>query len=118
MRFYSVIEAARLLNVNPETVRRWIRESRIDCLPGAGRHGYRITSDHLRAYAAKNPAALTPELLREFSEEEVSAAAKTGNSELDELQVLRLKKIEELERLDAMIWQKKLDITKERRDPG
>lgn len=110
MRFYTVIEAAKLLNIHPETVRRYIRESKIGFLPGAGRQGYRITSEHLRAFLVSNPSMTTPELLSALSDsgqDEKALCAKTNSLELEKLAALRLQKLEELQRIDDLIILKK-----------
>lgn len=106
MRFYSVIEVSKMLDVHAETVRRWIREGKIHSLQGAGRHGYRVTDEHLRAFIAENPSFLTEKLLKELngeSSQEKQEAAKVSQQELDRLKALRLEKLQELQRIDELI---------------
>jgi len=103
--------AAKLLNVHPETVRRWIREGKLAALHGTGRQGYRITEEQIRTFLAANPSFLTSELFDELSaadKQEQPEAAKIDEQELDKLNMLRLKKLEELQQLDELIIRAKL----------
>lgn len=106
MHFYSVLEVSRMLDVHAETVRRWIREGKLHSLQGSGRHGYRVTDEHLRAFIAENPSFLTEKLLKELNgdhSQEEQEIAKVNEQELDRLKALRLEKLKELQRIDELI---------------
>lgn len=76
MREYTVIELAKLMGVNEETVRRWRIRGRNGVqlmVPSAGdrpgRKGYRISEDALRRFLSMNPSLITPELEDALGEE-------------------------------------------------
>lgn len=50
MSFYKTNDVAEILGVNPETVRRWIREGQITCTRGLGRGGSTISDSQLREF--------------------------------------------------------------------
>lgn len=43
VEYYSVKEIAELLSVNEETVRRWIRDEKLDAERGSGRQEVKTT---------------------------------------------------------------------------
>jgi excisionase family DNA binding protein len=88
------MEIAKLLSVNPETVRRWIREKRIDCLKGRGRQGYSITDAHLQDFLEKNPSMVTGKALAEI--ESLSLFEKSDTAESDDVDTI----IEKMDLLD------------------
>ncbi len=49
-RLYSLVDVARLLQVSPLTVRRWVLEGKIEALHPAGTRLYRIPESSLRAF--------------------------------------------------------------------
>jgi excisionase family DNA binding protein len=52
-RSLTVQEIAELLRVNPETVRRWLRQKRLrGTMLGGDRAGYRIAESELRRFIA------------------------------------------------------------------
>lgn len=76
MREYTVIELAKLMGVNEETVRRWRIRGRNGVqlmVPSAGdrpgRKGYRISEGALRRFLSMNPSLITPELEDALGEE-------------------------------------------------
>ncbi len=59
MDYYSVQEVAGMLSVNEETVRRWIREGKIEAERGIGRQGSKITSAALMKFLEINKGLIT-----------------------------------------------------------
>lgn len=59
MEYYSVKEIADLLSVNEETVRRWIRDNKLDAERGSGRQGSKITSEALVKFLDENKGLMT-----------------------------------------------------------
>jgi excisionase family DNA binding protein len=47
---FTVEEVARQLGVNPDTVRRWIRNKEIKAINLGGQAGYRITRSALKTF--------------------------------------------------------------------
>lgn len=59
---YPVSEAATLLDVNPETVRRAVRSGALKAIGGPGRLGYRVSAVELeRWWKAQGGGELFPE---------------------------------------------------------
>lgn len=48
----TVFDVAELFHVNPETVRRWVREGELPVLDLGKRAGYRVKPDDLAAFIA------------------------------------------------------------------
>jgi excisionase family DNA binding protein len=61
--FYSVRDVARLLRVNEETVRRWIREDKLPAERGSGRHGSRISQADMRYFLEHNRTLLNDSII-------------------------------------------------------
>lgn len=59
MEYYSVKEIAELLSVNDETVRRWIRDEKLEAERGSGRQGSKITSEALTKFLGENKGLMT-----------------------------------------------------------
>lgn len=59
MEYYSVKDIADLLSVNEETVRRWIRDNKLDAERGSGRQGSKITSEALIKFLDENKGLMT-----------------------------------------------------------
>ena len=59
MEYYSVKEIAELLSVNEETVRRWIRDEKLEAERGSGRQGSKVTSEALRKFLVENKGLMT-----------------------------------------------------------
>lgn len=55
MKSYTVKEIAELLNTNPETVRRWIRDGKMQAVKTTRKDGNAITEDALKAFLKKSP---------------------------------------------------------------
>lgn len=56
-RFYTVAQVAELLQVNPETVRRWIRSGELRGLGLGDKAGYRIEQSDLRDFIERRKRA-------------------------------------------------------------
>ena len=55
MKMYSVKETAEILGMNPETIRRLVREGRFEnVVPGRGRNGARISEEDIRKFRFKS----------------------------------------------------------------
>jgi excisionase family DNA binding protein len=55
-RLLTVKETAARLRLNPETIRRWLRQGRIrGTLMGSDRGGYRISESEIAKIAAEGP---------------------------------------------------------------
>ncbi len=59
MEFYTVKEIAEMLSVNEETVRRWIRENKLDAERGTGRQGSKVSSESLKKFLDENKGLIT-----------------------------------------------------------
>lgn len=59
MEFYTVKEIAEMLLVNEETVRRWIRENKLDAERGVGRQGSKVSTDSLKKFLKENKGLIT-----------------------------------------------------------
>lgn len=59
MEFYTVKEIAEMLSVNEETVRRWIRENKLDAERGIGRQGSKVSSESLKKFLDENKGLIT-----------------------------------------------------------
>ena len=55
MKTYSVKQVAEMLNVNEETVRRWIRSGRLNAIQQARRSGSVITEEGLKSFLESTP---------------------------------------------------------------
>lgn len=55
MKTYSVKQIAELLNTNPETVRRWIRDGKLKAEQTSRKDGNTVTEDELARFAKENP---------------------------------------------------------------
>jgi excisionase family DNA binding protein len=54
MVYFTVKETAELLKVHEETVRKWIRNNKIEAEQGIGRQGSKISSEALKKYLGEN----------------------------------------------------------------
>lgn len=54
MVYFTVKETAELLQVHEETVRKWIRDKKIEAEQGSGRQGSKISSEALKKYLSEN----------------------------------------------------------------
>lgn len=61
--FYFVEDVAAILEVDRETVRRWIRSGKLRAKAASKRNGYRISHDNLMEFA-KTHSAKTRDLLK------------------------------------------------------
>lgn len=59
MEFYTVKEIAEMLSVNEETVRRWIRENKLDAERGVGRQGSKVSTESLKNFLNENKGLIT-----------------------------------------------------------
>ena len=57
MKTYLVSDVAIMFNVNEETIRRWIRDGKLDAKRGVGRSGHSITMEDIITFANKPPRA-------------------------------------------------------------
>lgn len=55
MKTYSVKQVAKLLNTNPETVRRWIRDDKLNAVQVSKKDGNIITENDLERFLKKTP---------------------------------------------------------------
>ena len=55
MRAYTSMQVATLLNINPETVRRWIKSGLLKAEKGSNRTGYIIFESDLNVFISQNP---------------------------------------------------------------
>ncbi len=69
MKTFNVKEIAEMLNMNPETVRRWIRSGKLEAIQDSRKEGNIVTEQMLNAFLKSSPkyagiltasAALTP----------------------------------------------------------
>lgn len=59
MEFYTVKDIANMLSVNEETVRRWIREGKLEAERGSGRQGSKISDTALKSFLEGNKGLIT-----------------------------------------------------------
>lgn len=59
MEFYTVKEIAQMLSVNEETVRRWIRDGRLEAERGSGRQGSKVSDLALKKFLENNKGLTT-----------------------------------------------------------
>lgn len=83
---YSVSDAAKMLNVNEETVRRWIRDGKLQAKRAVGRGGNSLSLEDIVAFANQPPRAYLLSLEVWLAENHIayekiddSVAAKDGN---------------------------------------
>lgn len=55
MKTFSVKEIAELLNTNPETVRRWIRDGKIEATQSSKKEGNVVSEDALKKFLEATP---------------------------------------------------------------
>ncbi len=58
MIYYTIYEAAKLIGVNPETVRRWIRSGELAATMSSKKNGYIINQTDLLTMRSKGVDAL------------------------------------------------------------
>ena len=68
MTYYTVYEAANLIGVNPETVRRWIRSGELAATLSSKKNGYAINQTDLLTIRSKRVHALNAVLKTEIQE--------------------------------------------------
>ncbi|RQN12475.1 helix-turn-helix domain-containing protein [Clostridium butyricum] len=54
MEFYTVKDIAEMLSVNEETVRRWIRDGKLEAERGSGRQGSKVSDASLKVFLENN----------------------------------------------------------------
>lgn len=59
MEFYTVKDIAIMLSVNEETVRRWIREGKVEAERGNGRQGSKVSDIALKKFLEDNKGLIT-----------------------------------------------------------
>lgn len=79
MKTYSVKEVAEMLHTNPETVRRWIRNGKLQAVKTSRRKGHIITEGMLRTFIKATPkyAKLTSSIMMISTIAGIPAAAAT-----------------------------------------
>lgn len=55
MTVYNTVEIAKLLEINSETVRRWIRSGDLKAARSANKYGSLVAEDDLRKFVADKP---------------------------------------------------------------
>lgn len=55
MKTFSVKEIAEMLNMNPETVRRWIRSGKLEAIRDSRKEGNIVTEQMLNAFLKSSP---------------------------------------------------------------
>lgn len=76
MTYYTVYEAANLIGVNPETVRRWIRSGELAATLSSKKNGYAINQTDLLAIRSNRVHALNAVLKTEIQETEIQETQK------------------------------------------
>lgn len=59
LKYFTVKDIAELLSVSEETVRRWIRDGKLDAERGVGRQGSKVEEKALKDFLEKNKIFLT-----------------------------------------------------------
>lgn len=62
MKTYTVTDVATMLNLHEETVRRWVREGKINAIRNKGRGGHSMTMTDIIAYVNTPPRTYLPAL--------------------------------------------------------
>ena len=55
MKLYTVKQVAEILNANPETVRRWIRDGKLNAVQSSRKDGNVISEDAFKKFLADTP---------------------------------------------------------------
>lgn len=55
MKTYTVKELSKLLHVNEETVRRWIRDNKLEAIQDSRKHGNVVTEEMLKKFLVATP---------------------------------------------------------------
>lgn len=55
MKTYTVKQIAEMLDTNPETVRRWIRDKKLNAVQSSRKDGNIITEEELQHFLKKSP---------------------------------------------------------------
>lgn len=55
MKSFTVKEISKILNTNPETVRRWIREGKLEAEQVTRKAGNTVTEEALKAFLKETP---------------------------------------------------------------
>ena len=59
MEFYTVKQIANMFSVNEETVRRWIRDNKLNAERGIGRQGSKVSTEDLNIFLNENKGLIT-----------------------------------------------------------
>lgn len=59
MNYFSVKDVASLLSLNEETIRRWIRDGKLDADEIGGRVGYRVSEESLKSCLKREKGLLS-----------------------------------------------------------
>lgn len=59
MEFYTVKQIANMFSVNEETVRRWIRDNKLNAERGVGRQGSKVSTEALNIFLDENKGLIT-----------------------------------------------------------
>lgn len=82
MEFYTVKEIAEMLSVNEETVRRWIRENKLDAERGTGRQGSKVSLESLKKFLDENKGLITSTAASALGFSTVTSARATATAGL------------------------------------
>jgi len=120
MKLYTVTEVAEMLNVNPETVRRWIRNDGLRATLSSRKEGSRISEDDLQRFLDSSPRLsklatifrgrqFVDEFLKEYGDKPVSEL-KTSNDPMKQLIAEHIRSLKE------RISEKEIELSALRRD--
>lgn len=109
---YTVIDVSRLLKVNPETVRRWIRDGKLESIQYSRKDGNLIEQESLDLFLTK-----FPKYRNQMEEMDITKRDMVTISNKIETIVVRLEKLnKEFEKLNEQVRRLNnlLDIYKEK----
>ena len=90
LKSYSVKEIANLLNTNPETVRRWIRDKKLDAVIESKKGGHIVYESALQAFLKSSPKYSTIATTAIFSTMMVGGLIAQKIIDIDQLKKARI----------------------------
>ena len=110
LKSYSVKEIANLLNTNPETVRRWIRDKKLDAVIESKKGGHIVYESALQAFLKSSPKYSTIATTAIFSTMMVGGLIAQKLIDIDQLKKARISDTDIINFLQAEIDTRKSSI--------
>ena len=110
LKSYSVKEIANLLNTNPETVRRWIRDKKLDAVIESKKGGHIVYESALQAFLKSSPKYSTIATTAILSTMMVGGLIAQKIIDIDQLKKTRISDTDIINFLQAEIDTRKSSI--------